>query len=95
MSVLELFWRIKWHNTGVMAVEKLYDAISGFPFSLEKGWAIWPKIFSQEFFWYQSISIIITINVKSLFLSKFKARFLLQSESCRSQTINFIYKINI
>ncbi len=43
----------------------------------------------DNFFSYQSISIIIMINVTFLFF-KFKARFLLQSENCRNQhTIHF------
>lgn len=48
----------------------------------KQGWAIWPQKINN--FSYQSISVIITINDDSLFLSSSKS---LQSKSCWNQLI--------
>ncbi len=48
---------------------------------------------NDHFFSDQSIPIIITINVTFLFISKFKGRFLLLCESCKTQMVNYGFKL--
>ncbi len=54
-----------------------------------------PKNYHYTFFSYQSISIIITINVKSLFLSSLKPDFCSKVKVVETRPLIFLITINI